>query len=157
MGSVTVIAADLADPAHAAGVVACIESYASDPMGGSSPLPAETKATMVEGLRATPATRVWLAHDTDAGAFIGVVVAFAGFSTFAAKPRWNVHDVAVVPEARNRGVGRALLTRVIEDAADEATFNRVLWHTIKGPGVPYPAANARRPSGQAIALAAAAR
>ena len=26
----------------------------------------------------------------------------------------------------------------IEDAADEGLFNRILWRTIKGPGVPYP-------------------
>ncbi len=44
----------------------------------------------------------------------------------------------------------------VEDAADEGTFNRVLWRTVKGPGVPYPAALARRPSGHALALAAAA-
>ena len=50
----------------------------------------------------------------------------------------------------------ARLALDVEDAADEATFNRVLWHTIKGPGVPYPT-TARRPSGQAITLAAAAR
>ena len=29
----------------------------------------------------------------------------------------------------------------IEDAADEALFNRILWRTIKGPGVPYPGAH----------------
>ncbi|HEY0779808.1 MAG TPA: bifunctional YncE family protein/alkaline phosphatase family protein [Gemmatirosa sp.] len=45
----------------------------------------------------------------------------------------------------------------VEDAADETTFNRVLWHTIKGPGVPYPATAVRRASGHALALAAAAR
>ncbi len=44
-----------------------------------------------------------------------------------------------------------------EDKADEDTFNRILWHTVKGPTVPYPAAlaRARRPSGQALALGAA--
>ena len=25
-----------------------------------------------------------------------------------------------------------------EDAADDATFNRILWKAIKGPSVPYP-------------------
>jgi hypothetical protein len=29
----------------------------------------------------------------------------------------------------------------IEDAADEALFNQILWRTIKGPNVPYPGTN----------------
>ena len=113
----TVLAADLTDPEHAAGVVHCIDSYASDPMGGSSPLPPEVRATMIDGLLATPAARVWLARAEPDGAFIGVIVAFAGYSTFAAKPRWNVHDIAVVPQWRGQGAGRAMLSRVVEDAA----------------------------------------
>ena len=116
MSEIHVHRADLAHPAHAAGIVDCLEAYALDPMGGSHGLSDAVKATVVDGLRATPATRVWLARDGEA--FIGVVVAFVGFSTFAAKPRWNVHDVSVVPEARNRGVGRALLEAVIADATE---------------------------------------
>ncbi len=119
MSTITVISADLADANHAAGVVACIDSYASDPMGGEHSLSADVKASMIPGLLATPAARVWLAQDDATGAFVGVVVGFVGYSTFAAKPRWNVHDVAVVPEVRGRGVGRAMLTRVIEDATAE--------------------------------------
>ena len=44
----------------------------------------------------------------------------------------------------------------VEDAADEDTFNRVLWRTIKGATAPYPTTQARRASGHALALAAAA-
>ena len=116
MTTTTVIRADLGEPAHAAAIVAIIEGYAADPMGGEKVLGDDVKATMIDGLRATPAARVWLARDDREGTFLGVVVAFVGFSTFAAKPRWNVHDVAVVPQARGKGVGRAMLTHVIEDA-----------------------------------------
>ena len=35
-----------------------------------------------------------------------------GFSTFKARPLVNVHDLAVLPEHRGRGVGRALLAAV---------------------------------------------
>jgi ribosomal protein S18 acetylase RimI-like enzyme len=38
-----------------------------------------------------------------------VAVCFLGFSTFAARPLLNVHDLAVLPECRGKGVGRALL------------------------------------------------
>jgi GNAT superfamily N-acetyltransferase len=46
------------------------------------------------------------------GRAIGVAVCFLGFSTFAAKPLINIHDLAVRPEQRGRGVGRALLAAV---------------------------------------------
>jgi hypothetical protein len=47
----------------------------------------------------------------------------------------------------------ARLALEVEDQADEDIFNRVLWRTVKGPGVPYP--GARRVSGQALLLDAA--
>lgn len=116
MTPVTVLRADLDDPEHAAAIVDLLDGYARDPMGGEQPLPDEVKATLVAGLRETPAARIWLARDADA--YVGIVVAFANYSTFAAKPRWNVHDVAVSAAARGKGVGRALLERVIADATD---------------------------------------
>ena len=49
----------------------------------------------------------------------------------------------------------ARLTLDVEDQADEAVFNRVLWRTVRGPAVPYP--GPRRLSGHELALLAAAR
>jgi hypothetical protein len=49
----------------------------------------------------------------------------------------------------------ARLALEIEDQADEDTFNRVLWRTIRGPAAPYP--EPRRLSGHALALMAASR
>ncbi|MFT4035165.1 MAG: GNAT family N-acetyltransferase [Patulibacter sp.] len=60
--------------------------------------------------------KVWLAKD--GGEYLGACVVFAAYSTFAAKPRWNVHDLAVLPQARDRGVGRALLQAVIDEAGE---------------------------------------
>ncbi len=114
MTLVTVLRANLDDPLHAEAIVDCLDAYARDPMGGEQPLSAQVRAGLVDGLKATPSSMVWLAQDGDA--FVGLVVAFAGFSTFAAKPRWNVHDVGVKPEARGRGVGRAMLEMVIAEA-----------------------------------------
>ncbi len=53
---------------------------------------------------------MFLAYDGEAA--VGVAVCFLGFSTFAAKPLVNLHDVAVVPTHRGRGVGWALLAAV---------------------------------------------
>jgi ribosomal protein S18 acetylase RimI-like enzyme len=41
---------------------------------------------------------------------IGIAVCFLGFSTFQARPLLNVHDLAVVPEWRGKGVGWSLLS-----------------------------------------------
>ena len=40
---------------------------------------------------------------------VGLVNCFEGYSTFKAQPLLNIHDVAVAPAWRGRGVGQALL------------------------------------------------
>jgi len=108
--------ANLDSATDAAAIVAVLDSYASDPRGGSTPLSAEVKARLIPGLAAHPTTRVWLAFD--AGQAIGLCVGFMGFSTFRAQPLINIHDLAVVPGRRGGGVGRALLTAVEQHARD---------------------------------------
>jgi len=109
--------ADLSDPAHAAAILAVLDSYASDPVGGGRPLSAEVRAALLPGLRRYPTTLVLLAFDD--GDPVGIAVCFFGFSTFQARPLLNVHDLAVVPGQRGRGIGRALL------AAAESRARRV--------------------------------
>src|SRR6478672_1112736 len=94
--------ADFADPRHRDGIVAVLGSYAADPMGGGAPLPADVRARVVAGLESHPTTLVLLALD-DAMP-VGVAVCFVGFSTFAARPLLNVHDLAVLPEYRGRRI-----------------------------------------------------
>jgi ribosomal protein S18 acetylase RimI-like enzyme len=47
---------------------------------------------------------------------VGLAICFQGFSTFLAQPLLNVHDLAVLPEARGRGVGDALLAAIEAEA-----------------------------------------
>ena len=104
------VLADLSRPDHQAAVLAMVDAYSQDPMGDGAPLSAEARERLIPGLRQHPTTLVVLALEGEVP--VGVAVCFLGFSTFAAKPLVNLHDVAVVPSHRGRGVGRALLAAV---------------------------------------------
>jgi ribosomal protein S18 acetylase RimI-like enzyme len=108
--AIQTLQADLDDPAHGAAVLDLLDAYARDPMGGEHALGPETRARLLPGLRAQPGARVFLAYVS--GAPVGVAICFLGFSTFAARPLINVHDLGVLPEHRGRGAGRALLQAV---------------------------------------------
>jgi len=112
--TIRVFEADLADPAQAAAVVHCIDAYARDDMGGGQPLSDAIKAAMIPGLRATPGACVLLAECE--GETAGAAVCMTGFSTFAARPRLNLHDLSVLPRFRGRGIGRALIEAVVQHA-----------------------------------------
>lgn len=116
MSGINVIDADLARPAHAAAVVELLDMYARDPMGGGRGLPEHVRRELVPRLREQNNALVLLACDEDAP--LGLVIAFVGFSTFAARPLINVHDLAVRPEWRGRGVGRMLLDSVERKARE---------------------------------------
>lgn len=100
--------ADLGAGGDAESLIAVLDSYASDPRGGGTPLSADVRARLLPMLREHPTTLVLLAF---AGAqAVGLLVGFWGVSSFVARPLLNVHDLAVLPGQRGRGVGRALLT-----------------------------------------------
>ena len=106
--------ANLADVRDTAGIIDVLNSYAADPKGGGRPLSADVKGRLIAVLREHPTTLVLLAVVD--GEPVGVAVCFLGISTFRARPLLNVHDLAVLPEFRGRGVGRALLGAVEDHA-----------------------------------------
>lgn len=111
-----VVEADLDRVEHQEAVLAMTAAYALDPMGNGGPLPSDVLARLVPGLRSHPTTIVFLAYVEDQA--VGIATCFLGFSTFAARPLINVHDLSVLPEYRGRGIGQTLL-RAIECAALE--------------------------------------
>lgn len=108
--AVRVREADLTNPDDARGIVEVLDSYASDAMGVRRPLAADIRERIVPGLRDHPTTLVLLAVLD--GQIVGIAVCFFGFSTFRARPLLNIHDLAVLPDFRGRGIGRSLLGEV---------------------------------------------
>lgn len=111
---IQVLKANLNDVRHADAVRTLINAYAMDPMGEGAPLDADVLDRLIPGLRAHPTTLALLAFAD--GDPCGVALCFLGFSSFAARPLLNIHDLAVLPAYRGRGVGRALLSAA-EDSA----------------------------------------
>jgi ribosomal protein S18 acetylase RimI-like enzyme len=102
--------ADLLDAGEARALVEIIDGYAREPGGQSAPLSEYARAALAPGLRAHPAAFALLAWRD--GVAVGAAVCVWGFSTFTGCPSLNVHDLAVRPEHRGRGVGRLLLEEI---------------------------------------------
>ena len=114
MQDIQILKADLDQRPHQQAVLAMVNAYASDPMGDGKPLTPEVQANLINGLRDLPTTLIMLAFWDKEPA--GVAVCFRGFSTFAAKPVINIHDLYVAQELRGSGLGRLLLQRVEAEA-----------------------------------------
>ncbi|MEC5385162.1 GNAT family N-acetyltransferase [Uliginosibacterium sp. H3] len=98
---------DLHEPSHTSALIDLLDHYARDPMGGGTGLSVHARTHLVEALRLRAdyfAHLAWLE-----GEAVGLINCFEGFSSFAARPLLNVHDLAVRREHRGKGIGRALL------------------------------------------------
>jgi ribosomal protein S18 acetylase RimI-like enzyme len=104
------VEADLNRIDHQEAVIKLIDAYSRDPMGDGKPLSSEARSQLISGLRGHPTTFIVLAYQN--GVPVGIAVCFRAFSTFAARPLMNIHDLNVLPEYRGQGIGRALLTAV---------------------------------------------
>ena len=111
---VEIIEADLENTSHAEAIVRITNDYAEDIMGGGKPLPDHVQEHMISGMKSSPGAIVFLAKDDEG--FIGVANCFMGYSTFFAKPLINIHDLAVLPDARGKGIGSKLIEAVTEKA-----------------------------------------
>lgn len=95
-------------------LMALLNRYAQDAMGGGRSLPETTLAALPEKLAELPGAFSLIAYVDDQPA--GFTNCFMGFSTFKAKPLVNIHDLAVDPEFRGQGLSLKLLDAVETEA-----------------------------------------
>jgi ribosomal protein S18 acetylase RimI-like enzyme len=107
---VRIVEADLNHPPHQHAVLELVDAYSRDEMGDGKPLSEEARHGLLPGLRQHPTTLILLACKGEKS--VGIAVCFRGFSTFAARPLMNIHDLAVLPGQRGLGIGRRLLEAV---------------------------------------------
>lgn len=112
--TVRVVAVDLNNPVESAQWLALLDHYAEDPMGGGEGLSDYAKAHLLEELKNLSTFHAALAFDGDAA--VGLIDCFSGFSTFAAKPLLNIHDIVVRSDRRGQGIAQALLVWAEERA-----------------------------------------
>lgn len=108
---------DYTDAEQAADLVALMQHYAEDPMGGGQALPNAVARTLCARLSEYPNAFSFLTYVNDEPA--GLINCFESLSTFSARPLVNIHDLCVKAEFRGMGLGKKLLETVEEEA-----FNR---------------------------------
>lgn len=110
------ILADLKNPQHANDFMKVLAAYAKDPMGGGEELSTYVKENLVTKLLAQQNNFVVLCYvDND---IAGISNCFYGFSSFKAKRLINIHDFAILPTHRGKGLSKNLLEKVEEVARD---------------------------------------
>ncbi|WP_169566490.1 GNAT family N-acetyltransferase [Sneathiella limimaris] len=105
------------NPEDAMILVELLDAYAQDPMGGGEPLPHQTVKTLAAKLAELP-NALSLAVFVD-GKPAGLANCFFGFSTFAAAPLINIHDLAVLSKYRGLGLSQRLLQEVEKVALEK--------------------------------------
>lgn len=105
--SLPIAAVDLENEAISTAWLDLLDHYARDPMGGGAGLSVYAKANLVRELKNQPAFHGAMAWEGDTA--VGLINCFVGFSTFAAKPLLNIHDIVTRDGHRGQGIGQALL------------------------------------------------
>src|SRR5579864_1515557 len=102
-----IVNADLTNARHASAIVALLNAYAMDAMGGGQRLADFVKSNLIAALSKRNDVHVVLAFAGDEPA--GVAICIEGFSTFACQPLLNIHDLAVAEKFRGQGISKKLI------------------------------------------------
>ena len=93
---------DLYDHQQRLDYIAMLRAYSEDPLGQGKPLEDDVLHQAAADLATLPHAIAFVAYDQKTP--VGFATCFAGYSTFRAKPLWNIHDIAVIPSHRRQGI-----------------------------------------------------
>lgn len=110
--SIELLTADYLNPRHQQDILYLLDAYATDPMGGGESLSDYTRQNLCRELAARPHVFTVLCYVDDRPA--GLCNCVEGFSTFKAMPLVNIHDIAVAPDFRGRGLSHRMLEKTEE-------------------------------------------
>lgn len=114
---INIVRVDYGNPQQGSDLVLLLDSYARDPMGGGEPLSQFVKDNLVAELSKRDFGLSLIAYVDNQPA--GLLNAFEGFSTFACKPLFNVHDIVVLETFRGLQLSQLLLQELEKIARDK--------------------------------------
>ncbi len=123
MPGITIRLADLTAPEDRAAICRLTREYSATVFNDGSFLSDEVLARLPDAMLAHGGIRTFMAFD-DSGSAVGLATCITSFSTFAAAPVLNIHDLCVTETQRGQGVG-ALLLEAVEAAAREQGYAKV--------------------------------
>lgn len=112
MENIEVVIGDIQSEADQLAMLKMLDLYMQDPMGGEWSLPNELGEANIEGLKKQPNYVFFIAKYK--GEVAGLANCFVNFSTFKGKQLINIHDFAVSPDFRRKGIGEAMMNRIVE-------------------------------------------
>jgi len=129
---INIVRVDYSNPQQGSDLVLLLDSYARDPMGGSEPLSQFVKDNLVAELSKRDFGLSLIAYVDDQPA--GLLNAFEGFSTFACKPLFNVHDIIVLEQFRGLQLSQLLLQK-LENIARNKGCCKITLEVLEGNGI----------------------
>jgi ribosomal protein S18 acetylase RimI-like enzyme len=111
---IVIIPCDFKEPRHCEALIQLMNEYRLDNMGDGQAYTDEEKEHLVEGLKNHPTSIVFIAWAGNS--YAGLITSFRNFATFTVKPFVNIHDIIVTEAWRNKGLGRKMINRVVEEA-----------------------------------------
>ncbi|HKK81256.1 MAG TPA: GNAT family N-acetyltransferase, partial [Prolixibacteraceae bacterium] len=112
MEKIEIVIGDINNEKDSKSMLAMLDLYMQDEMGGGSHLQSDIAIKNIEMLKEQSNYVFFLAKYN--GEVAGVANCFVNFSTFKAKQLLNIHDFAVSPHFRRKGIGRAMMDKVFE-------------------------------------------
>lgn len=129
---IEIIRVDYHNPIQANDLIYLLDCYARDPMGGGEPLAQAVTENLVEELAQRPLVLSLIAYvDAKPAALLNAI---EGFSTFAAKPLVNVHDLVVLQEYRGLQLSQLLL-KTLETIARQRGCCKITLEVLEGNNI----------------------